>query len=79
MMIICGVQVPAAAPGLHDGVPVTDPLGERAAVVFADELPADRVPSIRAIRAAQHVGQPRTPAARVPYRSAETRSENPAA
>jgi hypothetical protein len=43
----------------HDAVSVTDPLGERAAAVFAAELTADRVPSIRAIRAALHVGQPR--------------------
>jgi len=36
-----------------------DPLGEQAAVVFAAELAVDRVPSVRAIRAALHVGQPR--------------------
>jgi hypothetical protein len=36
-----------------------DPLGERAAVVFAADLAADRLPSIRAIRAALHAGQPR--------------------
>ena len=36
-----------------------DPLRERAAEVFAEQLAADRVPSIRAIRAQFHVGQPR--------------------
>jgi hypothetical protein len=59
MMIIRGVQAPAAAPGPQDDVPVTDPLRERAAAVFAADLAADRVPSIRAIRATLHVGQPR--------------------
>jgi hypothetical protein len=59
MMIIRGVQAPAAAPGAQDDVPATDPLRERAAVMFAADLAVDRVPSIRAIRAALHVGQPR--------------------
>jgi hypothetical protein len=59
MMVIRGAQAPAAAPRPHDGASVTDPLGEQAAVVFAAELAADRVPSVRAIRAALHVGQPR--------------------
>jgi len=36
-----------------------DPLGEQAAEVFADQLAAHRVPSVRAIRAQLHVGQPR--------------------
>jgi hypothetical protein len=59
MMVIRGAQAPAAAPRPHDGASVTDPLGEQAAVVFAAELAAERVPSVRAIRAALHVGQPR--------------------
>ena len=59
MMIIRGAQAPTAAPRPQDGAPVIDPLGEQAAVVFAAELAADRVPSVRAIRAALHVGQPR--------------------
>lgn len=60
MMIIRVAQAPAAASRLRDDGPsVTDPLGERAAVVFAAELAADRVPSIRAIRAALHFSQPR--------------------
>jgi len=59
MMIIRGAQTPTAAPRPHDDRSVIDPLGEQAAVVFATELAADRVPSVRAIRTALHVGQPR--------------------
>jgi hypothetical protein len=59
MMIIRGEQAPTAAPRPHDCTPATDPLGEQVAEVFAAELAADRVPSVRAIRAALHVGQPR--------------------
>jgi hypothetical protein len=59
MMIIRGTQTLAVAPSPQDDVSVTDPLGERAAVVFAAELAADRVPSICAIRTTLHVGQPR--------------------
>jgi hypothetical protein len=36
-----------------------DPLQEQAAELFADDLAADRVPSVRTIRAQLHVGQPR--------------------
>jgi hypothetical protein len=59
LMIIRGAQVPAVPRCLDDGASVIDPLGEQAAVVFAAELAADRVPSVRAIRSALHVGQPR--------------------
>ena len=61
MMIIRGAQAPADGTRLHDndGASVVDPLEEQAAVVFATDLAADRVPSVRAIRAALHVGQPR--------------------
>jgi hypothetical protein len=59
MMIIRGAQAPTVASRPHDGASLVDPLGEQAAVVFAAELAADRVPSVRAIRAALHVGQPR--------------------
>ena len=59
MMIIRGAQQPSAASGEHDDGLVTDPLEERAAVLFASGLAAERVPSVRAIRAALHVGQPR--------------------
>ena len=57
MMVIRGSQ------GVPDGVPgmtvARDPLQEQAAKIFADQLAADRVPSVRAIRAQFHVGQPR--------------------
>jgi hypothetical protein len=59
MVIIRGAQTPMAAPRPHDRAPVVDPLGEQAAVVLAAELAADDVPSVRAICAALHVGQPR--------------------
>jgi hypothetical protein len=59
MMIIRGAQTLEVAPRSHADVSLTDPLRERAAVVFAAELATDRVPSIRAIRTALHVGQPR--------------------
>jgi hypothetical protein len=36
-----------------------DPLQERAAEVFADQLSTEQVPSIRAIRGHLHIGQPR--------------------
>src|SRR6185437_6751056 len=45
MIVIRGSQ---AAPG---GAGSPDPLGEQAVEIFADQLAADRVPSIRAIRA----------------------------
>lgn len=44
---------------LSDDIPVPDTLQLRAAEVFATELVAGRVPSIRAIRTHLHVGQPR--------------------
>jgi hypothetical protein len=57
MLIIRSSQVPAG------GAPETEndaePLQEQAAELFADDLAADRVPSVRAIRAQLHVGQPR--------------------
>jgi hypothetical protein len=59
MMIIRSAQTPASAPRACDEVSKGDPLGQRAVAVFAEELAADRVPSIRAIRAELHVGQPR--------------------
>jgi hypothetical protein len=48
MVIIRGAQQPPAASSEHDDGLVTDPLGERAAVLFASDLAAERVPSIRA-------------------------------
>lgn len=59
MMVIRGLHVPTAASGPHDTAAGTDPLRDRAAVVLAAELEAYRVPSIRAIRTALRVGQPR--------------------
>jgi hypothetical protein len=59
MMVIRSAQPSAGVPCPHVGAPVVDPLGEQATVVFAAELAADHVPSVRAIRAALHVGQPR--------------------
>jgi hypothetical protein len=57
MMVIRSSQVPA------DSMPETrhhaDPLQERAAELFAGQLAADRLPSVRAIRAQLHVGQSR--------------------
>jgi hypothetical protein len=78
MMVIRSSQAaPRSAPG-STGVP--DPLQEEAAEVFADQLAADRVPSVRAIRTQLHVGQPRAQRLR-DYLAAGAagRSENPAA
>jgi hypothetical protein len=55
MMVIRGSQVPAAATPRSENE--VDPLQETAAEVFAEQLAADRIPSIRAIRAQLHVGQ----------------------
>ena len=57
MMVIRGSQ---AAPGGSAGsAGGPDPLGEHVAEIFAGQLAANRIPSIRAIRAQLHVGQPR--------------------
>src|SRR3984957_17382907 len=45
MMIIRSEQVPVVTSGAREGGSATDPLGERAAVEFADDLAADRLPS----------------------------------
>jgi len=55
MMVIRGARVLVEAPTIRDN----DPLQEEAAEVFADDLAADRVPSIRSIRTRLHIGQPR--------------------
>jgi hypothetical protein len=80
MVIIRSEQMPAVTPGAHDDGAAADPLGERAVVVFAADLAADRLPSIRSIRAALHVGQPRAQRLRG-YLAivAETHGENLAA
>jgi hypothetical protein len=54
MLVIRGSQ--AAPGGMSSSADNPDPLGARAAEIFADQLAADRVPSIRAIRAQLHVG-----------------------
>lgn len=57
-----------------------DPLDEQAAEIFADQLAADRVPSVRAIRAQLHVGQPRAQRLRDHLAAgAARRAESPAA
>ncbi|HEY2639848.1 MAG TPA: DUF2637 domain-containing protein [Streptosporangiaceae bacterium] len=59
MMIIRGAQAPAGVVSVVGDEHKADPLRKQAAQLFADDLAADRVPSIRAIRARLHVGQPR--------------------
>jgi hypothetical protein len=80
MVIIRGCQVPAVAVRSHGGPIVNDPLGDQAVLVFAADLAAERVPSVRAIRAQLHVGQPRAQRLR-DYLAAGAvrRAENPAA
>ena len=57
MMVIRSSQVPG------NSRPETeyeaDPLQEQAAELFAEQLATERIPSVRAIRAQLHVGQPR--------------------
>jgi hypothetical protein len=53
-----GVAATLAANVAH-GLGHADPLQERAAELFAGQLAANRVPSVRSIRAQLHVGQPR--------------------
>jgi hypothetical protein len=55
MMVIRGAQ--SAADAVSAGI--VDPLWEDAVEAFADQLAADHVPSVRAIRSQLHVGQPR--------------------
>lgn len=59
MVIIRGNQMPAVAAGAHGDPDMNDPLGDEAVLVFAADLAAERVPSVRAIRAQLHVGQSR--------------------
>jgi hypothetical protein len=55
MLVIRSSQAPSGA--TTDSKGAADPLQEQAVEVFAEQLAADRVPSIRAIRAELHVGQ----------------------
>jgi hypothetical protein len=57
MMVIRNVQ--AASDGTPGSESAVDPLQDQAAEVFAAQLAAHRVPSIRTIRAQFHVGQSR--------------------
>jgi uncharacterized protein DUF2637 len=57
MMVIRSSQVQAN--GRSESESEANPLREQAAVLFAEQLAADRVPSIRTIRAQLHVGQAR--------------------
>jgi hypothetical protein len=59
MMVIRNSQPTSGGTSNQGESPNPDPLEEQAAEAFADHLAADRVPSIRAIRAQLHVGQPR--------------------
>jgi hypothetical protein len=62
MMIIRSARPSGAGTvlgGVPERMPDADPLQVRAAQAFAVELAAGRVPSVRAIRARLHVGQPR--------------------
>jgi len=78
MIVIRTSQVSA------DGTPETehdvDPLQEQAAELFAEQLAADRVPSVRAIRVQLHVGQARAQRLRDYFAAgAIRRAESPAA
>ena len=78
MMVIRGSQV--LSDGISDSADNPDPLREQAVDIFADQLAADRVPSIRAIRAQLHVGQPRAQRLRdYLAQGAASRAESPAA
>ena len=62
MMIIRSARLPGSGMnlgGVPECMPETDPLQVQAAQVFAVELAAGRIPSVREIRARLHVGQPR--------------------
>jgi hypothetical protein len=61
MVIIRSTQVAGAAAvsGASDGAPGDGLLQAQAAEAFASEVAAGRVPSVRAIRARLHIGQPR--------------------
>jgi hypothetical protein len=78
MMVIRSSQAPAG------GTPKTgkdaDPLREQAAELFAGQLAMHRVPSVRAIRAQFHIGQPRAQRLRDSLAAgATTAAESPAA
>jgi hypothetical protein len=57
MVVIRGSQL--SGKGVSGSEHDVDPLEETVAKVFAEQIAGDRVPSVRAIRAQLHVGQPR--------------------
>jgi hypothetical protein len=65
-MVIRGSQT--AVDNTSENANTAGPLQGQAVEIFADQLAADRVPSIRAIRAQLHVGQLGAAAARPPCR-----------
>ena len=67
LMLVIRSSQASAADGHEDGCE-SDPLFEEAARVFAD-MRAERVPSIRTIRAQLHVGQPRAQRVRAQLRA----------
>ena len=78
MMVIRGSR--AARCGMTGSAGNPDPLGAQAAEVFAAQLAADRIPSVRAICAQFHVGQPRAQRLRdYLARGTARRAESPAA
>jgi Protein of unknown function (DUF2637) len=78
MVVIRSSQVPPD--GTLETERDADPLQEQAEQLFAEQLAADRVPSVRAIRAQLHVGQPRAQKLRDYLAAGAARSvESPAA
>lgn len=74
MMVIRSSQVVTG--GMPGRTNTPDPLGEQAAEIFAGQLAADRIPSIRA---QPHVGQPRAQQLRDYLAEGARRTESPAA
>jgi hypothetical protein len=80
MVIIRGSQVPAVAARAHGDPVVSDPLGDQAVLVLAATSQLSALPSVRAIRAQLHVGQPRAQRLKDCLAAgAVRRAENPAA
>jgi hypothetical protein len=76
-MIIRSAQLPGTGTALgraRECMADTDPLQVDAVQVFAGELAVGRVPSVRAIRARLHVGQPRAQRVRA-YLAARDRTQ----
>jgi hypothetical protein len=59
MMVIRSSQTPASEAGSRGALADPDPLQTSAEQAFAADFAACRIPSVRAIRAQLHVGQPR--------------------